>query len=328
MPANSQDNPTTRYLAENERVRRLERRTLSGFRRAYYPTSLLWLARWKWQELRQLKVYRREKRIGAKWLEALRGLQGSKAGLSAIVIGNGPSQGYLTAETLARFMDSGGEVLAVNYWPDNEALREVAPSYLVISDLNTLKSREATEPVSPRDSLLRGYLATHPTINIACPVMRCDEIAAEFGRERVTGFIDSELRLWTDNISPLKPRGYISMSLYKSLALAIHLGYERIFIIGMDNTYPRSIYCDEDNRTLSLETHAGIDDWLVDSGSCYGGMGDLLYSISILFYDLRKFRSTTSELVNLDPYSLTDVFPKAPTIDVAKSLLSGDARMS
>jgi hypothetical protein len=91
---------------------------------------------------------------------------------------------------------------------------------------------------------------------------------------------------------------------------------------------PRTIYCDENNRIQNVETHAGIDDWLVDMGDCYGGMGDLLYALSTLFYDLRKFRSTTSELVNLDPYSLTDVFPKARTIDVAKSLVPAHDRVS
>jgi hypothetical protein len=325
MQLNSPDDPTTRYVAENARVMALERRTASGFYRAYRPQSVLWLGKTKLRELRSLRLYARERLGGRKWLELLRALRGSKAGCSAIVIGNGPSQEYLNEATLSRFVEGGGDVFAVNYWPDNAPLSGVAPSYLVISDPSTLKRIKEGETIPPSDLRLREYLAANQAIKIACPISRSDAIAAEFGRERVVGFIDSELRLWSDNISPLKPRGYISMTLYKALALALHFGYSKVFVLGMDNTYPRNIYCDENNRLLNLESHAGVDDWAVDIGGCYGGMGDLLVALSHLFYDLRKFRSASSSIVNLDPYSLTDVFPKARTTDVAKTLFPVDS---
>jgi hypothetical protein len=322
MPANLGDDPTSRYLAENRRVLSLERHVHGGLNVRYWPSSAHWLILYKFQQYRfARKQYRHEKRVGARWLEALRGLEGSKAGRSALMIGNGPSQGYITGPILSRFLASGGEAFAVNYWQENATLSQVAPSYLVISDPFTLKKPAQGDPISPKNLALHDYLMEHDHTKIVCPVARCDEIASQFGDERVVGFIDAELRWSSKSISPLKPRGYLSMTLYKALAMAIHLGYSKIFIIGMDNTYPRDIYCDENNRILRRETHAGADDWLLDVGGCYGGMGDLLVTISHLFYDLKKFRPATSEILNLDPYSLTDAFPKAPTIEVERSLL-------
>jgi hypothetical protein len=116
--------------------------------------------------------------------------------------------------------------------------------------------------------------------------------------------------MWSKNINPLFPRGYLSMTLYKALSLALWFDYDRIFVLGMDNTYPRNVYCDRRNRILNLEVHAGTEDYTADWGDVYGSMGDLLFELSHLFYDARKF-APNARIVNLDPYSLTDAFEKA-----------------
>jgi len=162
---------------------------------------------------------------------------------------------------------------------------------------------------------LKQYLLDNPTTKILCPIRRYNDISGTFGADRVMAFCDSDLRHWWSNVNPLFPRGYISMTLYKALAVASWLGYQKIFVLGMDNTYPRNVYCDRDNRILNLEVHAGRTDYVADIADLYGSMGDMVHELAYLFYDARKF-AVNDRIVNLDPYSLTDAFPKVAIDDL------------
>jgi hypothetical protein len=105
------------------------------------------------------------------------------------------------------------------------------------------------------------------------------------------------------------------------LAIAIFLGYDEIYTIGMDNTYPRDIYCNSDNKLFRLERRAGVDDFLLDIASVNPSMDVQLQNIFNLFYDLRRCFSNKN-VINLDPFSLTDIFPKISDIaDLEQNLI-------
>ena len=111
------------------------------------------------------------------------------------------------------------------------------------------------------------------------------------------------------------------MTLFKTLAIAIHMGYKQIYLIGMDNTYPRDIFCDKNNRILRRERHAGENDYLVDLTPLVPSMDVLMQDIFNIFYDLRKcFIGAT--VLNLDCYSLTDVFPKIESLNKIDEMLT------
>ena len=76
----------------------------------------------------------------------------------------------------------------------------------------------------------------------------------------------------------------------------------------MDNTYPRDLYCDESNRVLNHEVHAGISDYACDQSDVYPTVAAAVYDIYRLFKDLELFPN--SSVYNLDSYSLTDRFKK------------------
>ena len=69
----------------------------------------------------------------------------------------------------------------------------------------------------------------------------------------------------------------------------------------MDNTYPRNLYCDEQNHVLNLDIHAGLDDYATDQSALYPSIAECLRAIYILFKDLELFPS--AGVVNLDKYS-------------------------
>jgi hypothetical protein len=317
---NSEKTSTYLYRKENEYVMSLPRSVVAGGNRKYYPDSLLWLVSRKFNSLKIFKSYLIQVIIGWKWLAKTLELKKRGLLINAIVIGNGPSQGYLDLDTLAEFKKNGGELICINYWTDNTDLSKIVPTYLVSSD-PVIFSEKVPDHLKEKNEKLLSYMLTNKSIVLACPLDRCEELSKVFGQERIIGFVDTELRFWSNNINPLFPRGYVSMTLYKALALANWFDYRNIYLIGMDNTYPRNIYCDQDNKYLNHEIHAGAKDFVSDMSLFYNSVADGLYDIAQLFYDARKFKN--SKIINLDPYSLTDAFQKSKqSVDCISNVLS------
>jgi hypothetical protein len=304
---NSKNTSAYLYQKENEYVMSLPQTVVAGDARRFYPDSVCWLFFKKIKSLWAIKGYLIQLIITWKWLVKTKGLKKRGLLVDAIVIGNGPSQGFLDASSLLEFKTSGGEIICINFWTDNEDLCKVIPTYLVTSD-PLIFSAIVPDHLKEINERLLSYMLTNTSVMIACPLGRCDQLSEIFGKERIIGFVDHELRMWTNNINPLFPRGYLSMTLYKALALAIWFEYRKIYVIGMDNTYPRNIYCDQDNKFINHEIHAGSTDFSVDQSALYESVGDGLSEIAQLFYDARKFKN--EKILNLDPYSLTDAFKK------------------
>jgi len=294
--------PTEKYIEENKYVHGLRRSTLGrGEHRRIILDSVRHLL---WRNVLSLfrcaKNYPLELYKGFSGLKATYGVAGSKSSCQALVIGNGPSQGYLDSKTLDKFIENGGETICVNYWNLNKSLASHIPTWMCFSDSLTFKS----EQFGP---MLIEYLRENSLIKIVGP-RQIIEAARQSGlTNSMFSFIDIEVPC-SRNLHPLMPRGYISMTLYKALAWGVYLGYSKIGLIGMDNTYPRNLYCDENNNVLNLETHAGKDDFVVDQSSLYPTMASALQELFLIFRDLERFPQRN--IVNLDRYSLTDRFKK------------------
>jgi hypothetical protein len=260
--------------------------------------------------------------LGWREISKLSSIKGTKHSKRAIVIGNGPSQDFVTYDALQTFKNNGNDVFVINYWNENDRLSKISPSYFVTSDPNILVEIEESLPsdISRSNSRLKEYLKNNLDVSIMAPIWQTRYLSSVFGASRVIGFVDNEMRALGSNIDPRFPRGYVSMTLYKSLALAVHMGYKEIYLIGMDNTYPRDIFCDSSNHIYRRERHAGGSDYLVDMTSLLPSMDVQMEDIFNLFYDLRKCFAGLNVL-NLDCYSLTDVFPKVANIDEIDILL-------
>jgi hypothetical protein len=128
-------------------------------------------------------------------------------------------------------------------------------------------------------------------------------------------FDDRELSAWTKNTNPTKPRGYVGLTLYKALAFAIFLGYEKIYVLGMDNTQFMAHRSDLQNSILLRSNHAytsRLENEIESvetnfSERTLDGMAGFFTTYSHIFADLRKFRGP---VYNLDQFSLTTAFPK------------------
>lgn len=128
--------------------------------------------------------------------------------------------------------------------------------------------------------------------------------------------------VFSRNISPLYPRSYVSMTAYKALAIALFLGYEKVYICGFDNTYIRNFHVDEANRVYRLDEHFDSvaypngkrrDYWPANTFGA-GAVAELLVQYARLFKDLHRFPA--DRVINLDANSLVDAFAKSHDLDV------------
>jgi hypothetical protein len=317
-------NPTEQYKLENEYVNGLNKRILTGAPRKRYISIYLRFFLWTYRALKNIIVYAKELITFHRNFGELLRLKSIKSLNDAIVIGNGPSQGYLSVKLLNSFRRNGGEVFVVNFWHLNLELSEFCPDYLVISDPATLSFSAAHESLLEKNKTLLSYLVKHSNIKIICPFSRTRDLERLFEKKRIICFSDTELIGLSTNIMPIYPRGYISMTLYKALAMALWFGYKRVFIIGMDNTYPRNIYCDKNNKILNLEIHSGNENSVVDQSAIYRNIGELLEDLSTLFKDAFKF-AEKKDLINLDQYSLTDAFPKITITEFEEEMYKSES---
>jgi hypothetical protein len=309
---------TNKYIEENERVDNLPKIIAQcNKKKSYKIYSVRWALYKKIKFFRELAKYCLEIIVSFNFLIRTISLKKAKKNKKALVLGNGPSQGYLSENDLQRLKKSGIEIFAVNHFNENVNYKNIAPDYLVLSDSGTLNFSPENNALLEKNKLLLDYLNKHQDIKIICAALRIKNLSKILGKKRImAAFIDSDFVGISNNISPIFPRGYCSMTLYKALANALWFGYREIYILGMDNTYPRNIYSNKNNNILNLEIHAGSPDYVADVSSFYECMGDLLVDISNIFYDAKKF--SRESIINLDPYSLTDAFRKNSTIELKK----------
>jgi len=298
-------NSTERYVKENQNVKALRKVILSSnrSRKIYIDSVHGILERNLLSLIRFTRRYPIEILHGFKGLKSTYKIRRSKSKIRALVIGNGPSQGYLNSEILDQFTRMGGETICVNYWNLNKDLATHVPSWMLFSDRATLNNKRYKYKT---DSLV-DYLRKNQNIKIVGPYWLIEQVRLKGLNNPTYSIIDSELP-FLKNINPLLPRGYVSMTLYKALAWAIHLGYSEIGIVGMDNTYPRNIFCDENNHTLNLNIHSGTDDYVNDQSEMYPTIASKMADLFLLFGSLNCF--PVKGIVNLDQYSLTDRFRK------------------
>lgn len=244
----------------------------------------------------------------------LSALESLYAGQKALVIANGPSQGFLKPGIVHDFIDNGGSVFTLNYFFRNPNLQNLPRFNFVTSDPNW--DEDNISAVRREMSFSEGFLF--------CPSSQVDSWETVSGNHEVMAFCDRQFRSASaakaPQLAPTRPRSYGSMTALKALALSLWMGFDEIFVIGFDNTYPREIFSDERNRILSLESHSNEALVRRDRSRDWVSLSDYIFHLYLLFSDIEQF--SNQRITNLDPYSLTTSFQKVLSItDIEPTLL-------
>ena len=245
-------------------------------------------------------------------------LKDSGRGRSALVLGNGPSLNSLIPQEVKKYFD---DIFVVNGFHNLKISDFLKPTYYCLSD--PLDESEVDDPKSHEGENLRNYFNFHGNCVRILPHTWRSKTGVS--SSQTVYFDDRERTIFSRNISPLKPRAYTSVTLYKALAVACHMGYDKIFILGFDNTEFNNYRGSADNEChLDETTYAEMKpDRKYSSGNFtlpfISGMAGRMQSYALLFGDLLLFAKYP--IFNLDPNSLTDAFPKIashPTIKLPR----------
>ncbi|WOQ70011.1 hypothetical protein RYJ27_01915 [Microbacterium limosum] len=193
-------------------------------------------------------------------------------------------------------------MISLNHYALSD-LAALVPDYYVLADPQFFGE------IGPREAAVWEYLGSHTRITVFVP--NGYEVPPSFPLSRIIRFNNLGLDGFSRNISPLRPRGFLSMTAYHALSVAGFLGFSRILIVGIDNDRFRALALTEDRAAGILPHHfftngpASVQrlDWLV------GGVPAFFEDVARLFGDLWLFADLPIE--NLDPETLVDAFPIA-----------------
>lgn len=255
----------------------------------------------------------RKPRERARRIETLRRLSNTKKEKEALVLGLGPSLGQLDPSKLSRLQREGSiEIFAVNAFAMSSLSTALTPNHYVLTDPayfgGDVGHYQSTSRASPQ--LVWDYLADHPEINIYIPHDRCAPTSIASSRILYSNSLG--LQGFSRNVSPVRPRGYLAITAYTALAISTWFGYNRIFVMGIDNTQFRSMRLSAGMKVSLGASHAYTeDDGAANEIAIFraSGVAGFFEDVSRLFADLRLFSDFPIE--NLDETTLVDAFPIA-----------------
>ncbi len=250
---------------------------------------------------------------------ALRAVKNVHSSTPALVMGNGPSTSQLAPSDIKAFVQRGGHLFTVNNIFE----------YRELSDINifchTLSDPSSVDEVREHKSDMKKFLMSGKVNLLYVPENQVKNYGASLPQIEALAFCDVEIRTlgWkkSNSIRPDRPRSFLSLTVYKALALAIWMGHSPIYIVGFDNTYVRDLYCNPNNEIILRQRHCYGESDPGNYSGLYGSVSDLVYELALAFSDLHKFKGFS--ILNLDPYSLTDAFPKAHSVHDASTYLTG-----
>ena len=300
------------YLKENKKIHKLKKFNILSNRKNFCRNNLLLSVYFRLKYLTfGLIYYLWELCFNIDKICLLLKLKNTYKNYTALVLGNGPSQELISKNELKQFINEGGKLFVVNYWFLNKKIRTVIPNFLVLSDIRVL-AKINNKFFKKNNDQLKKYILKYKDMKIICPIRMEKQIKKFINPSRIIFFCDSELNGFISNTKPIYPRGYLSMTVYKAIAMAVWFSFKKIYVLGVDNTYQKNIYVDINNRMYNHEIHAGKnfkDTSLISISNQYRSMSDFLHETSVLFRDAKKL-NINNNIFNLDEYSLTDAFSK------------------
>lgn len=252
----------------------------------------------------------------SKAINRTRALKGTQRGNSAFVFGNGPSMQKIDPRKIKGYQDQGYQIIAVNNFLYSEISNLIKPDYIVFSDPLDFVDVSDDHPRAERARI--GKLQKEKVVASNIPLF----IPLTYFRLHQTAptyyFCDAE-NIFSKNVADItKPRGYMSWTGMKALAIACYLGFSEIYICGMDYDMFRNLKVNENCEPYWLVEHFYDDDELkgykIDKSS--NTTGEILYFAHLNFTVHEKFKEFP--IFNLDPESLVDTFSKNHKLDVSK----------
>ena len=253
-----------------------------------------------------------------KYFSKTKRLKNSHKNDYAFVFANGPSLKKVDPNKVANLQKKNFYVFAVNSYISSDFASVVAPNYYVLSDpaYFGIESKLITE--ERKIELKRDY---NKILKNRVKLFIPSRFIKKQNYDFTYAFNDSQ-NIFSNNITnPLRPRGYLSMTAYKALAMACYLGFKKIYICGFDNNYVQTLKVNQNNEMYIVDRHFYNNETYESrihkiKNNVTKTVGEYLYHHHFLFKHLEKF--SKYPIVNLDKDSLVDCFDKIHDLDIYK----------
>lgn len=250
----------------------------------------------------------REERVR---LRVLAPLAGSRRGRSALIVAGGPSSGRLDPIKVRRAQHDSLDVFAMNMYNRSTLASSVIPDFYAVCDPQFFEASEDGQLSDAHQSVWDYLLTSGQGTRLILPF---DRAAPDSFKDRILWFNNLGLEGWSKNVNPLRARGYSDMVAFSTVAIALFLGYDRIYVAGIDNSMFKSVRKSPEGRFFygpGTHHHASVVD-VAEVGNARGrnfyrgGVAAYFEDVARLFAELHLFSS--ERIRHLDPESLVDAF--------------------
>jgi len=248
-------------------------------------------------------------------LKALRSLKDSEIGRECLVLATGPSLASLKTGRVLDLKRQGSlKVVAINNYFATDLGRKLVPNYYVLSDPAHRYDNDTDVSTQVWD-----YLLNKGVERILIPRNWGFAGYPSQLSKKIIGYEDLSLEGFSRSWSPVRPRGYTSLTALKAIAVAGYLGFRSIHLLGVDHSLFRGIQATPDSRLIQHAVHAagGSSKESVDVTHFYPrGMEDFFYET---YYISKQVRIIFGKLPinNISFGSFFDFFEKRDPLQLA-----------
>ncbi len=280
-----------------------------------------------------LKVALRSRPVGGGLPLSKRQQSHTLPGRPLIIMGNGPSLrsflDYTGAEGAADLKDF--DLEAVNFAALTPEFFVLRPNLYVLADPHFFTLPSADEKVNRLwENLSRCDWPM--TLWIPASVQLPVPEAGQAGLTDPARTLPSNITIRRMNLTPVEGRGPLSNLLIENglgmprprnvlipaIMTAIWSGYKKIFLVGADHSWSRTLWVDDQNNVVSVQPHFYKDDEAEKERvrAEYAGyhLHDILHSLTVAFrsyFDIKRIAERQGvEIFNATPDSFIDAFPR------------------
>lgn len=234
------------------------------------------------------------------------------------IMGNGPSLRTNLDNNLELLERS--DTLAVNFAANTPEFRVVRPKYYVLADPHFFRN------ISDKNvaALLESLKAVDWRMTLFVPAKSRRSAARMIGNPMVSvegfNFLAAEGWKWLEQfmfrlrLGMPRPRNV----LIPSIMIGIWLGYKKIYILGADHSWLKTLDVDSDNRVVSVQPHFYKEDSheveRINRTYLDLKLHQVLESMTIAFTSYHKINAYASRcgitIINATPGSFIDAFPR------------------
>lgn len=234
------------------------------------------------------------------------------------IMGNGPSLRTNLDNNLELLERS--DTLAVNFAANTPEFRIVRPKYYVLADPHFFRNISDKNVAALSESLK----AVDWRMTLFVPAKSRRSVARMIGNPMVSvegfNFLAAEGWKWLEQfmfrlrLGMPRPRNV----LIPSIMIGIWLGYKKIYILGADHSWLKTLDVDSDNRVVSVQPHFYKEDSheveRINRTYLDLKLHQVLESMTIAFASYHKINAYASRcgitIINATPGSFIDAFPR------------------